>query len=102
MSIPETRHTFSSHSRHGFGGWRETVESAQAHDPGDQFEAMGKVGADSGVQVITTMPAPLPGVGSFPVEFVIASTAEPIELVASPISSSSCAEERVFVSRTPI
>ena len=45
------------------------------------FEAMGKLGTVPGVQVIATMPAPLPGGGNFPVEFIIASTAEPIELL---------------------
>src|SRR5439155_20549248 len=40
-----------------------------------------KVSAVPGVRVIATTPAPLPGGGDFPVEFVIASTAEPRELL---------------------
>jgi multidrug efflux pump len=45
------------------------------------LEVMGKTSKIPGVQIITTTPPPLPGGGNFPVEFVISSTAEPIELV---------------------
>ena len=45
---------------------------------GDVF---GKLSAIPGVQAIATTPSPLPGGGQFPVEFVIASTAEPRELL---------------------
>ena len=44
-------------------------------------EVFAKVSAVPGVRVIATTPAPLPGGGQFPVEFVIASTAEPRELI---------------------
>jgi multidrug efflux pump len=83
MSIPETRHTFQlTQPFTGFGGmgvkpWSQRTRTTEEI----MFEAMGKLGPIPGVQVIATMPAPLPGGGQFPVEFVIASTAEPIELV---------------------
>src|SRR5207244_6904224 len=35
-----------------------------------------------GIRVISVVPPPLPGGGDFPVDFVIASTAEPAQLVA--------------------
>lgn len=44
-------------------------------------EVFGKLSAIPGIQAIATTPSPLPGGGQFPVEFVIASTAEPRELL---------------------
>ncbi len=44
-------------------------------------EVFGKLSAIPGVRVIATTPAPLPSGGQFPVEFIIASTAEPRELI---------------------
>ncbi|MEA3209897.1 MAG: multidrug efflux pump [Chthoniobacter sp.] len=83
QSIPETRHTFQlTQPFMGFGGmgvkpWSQRSRSTEEILP----EVFGKVGAIAGVQVIATTPAPLPGGGQFPVEFVIASTAEPRELL---------------------
>jgi multidrug efflux pump len=44
-------------------------------------EVFGKTAAIPGVRVIAVTPAALPGGGNYPVEFVIASTAEPRELL---------------------
>jgi len=45
-----------------------------------QLEAQGRMAKIPGVRVITLVPPALPGGGSFPVDFVIASTAEPERL----------------------
>jgi multidrug efflux pump len=44
----------------------------------ESTEPLSKI---AGVRVIPMTPAPLPGAGDFPVDFVIASTAEPAQLV---------------------
>ena len=83
QSFPETRHTFQlTEAFGGFSGmglkpWSERKRTPEEMVP----EAFGKLGAIPGVRVIATTPAPLPGGGQFPVEFVISSTAEPIELL---------------------
>ena len=83
QSFPETKHTFQlTQAFTGFSGmglkpWSERKRSPEQILP----EAFGKLGAVPGVRVIATTPAPLPGGGQFPVEFVIASTAEPAELL---------------------
>jgi len=45
-----------------------------------QMEVSGRMGQIPGVRVITLVPPALPGGGSFPVDFVIASTADPERL----------------------
>ena len=83
QSFPETKHTFQlTQPFGGFSGmglkpWSERKRTAEEMLP----EAFGKLGSVPGVRVIATTPAPLPGGGQFPVEFVIASTAEPRELL---------------------
>ncbi len=82
-SIPETKHTFQL--TQPFGGvtgmgvkpWSERKRTTEQMLP----EAFGKVSAIPGVRVIVTTPSPLPGGGQFPLEFVIASTAEPRDLL---------------------
>ncbi len=83
MSFPETRHTFQlTEPFGGFSGMGLKPWSQRKRTPEQMLpEAFGKLGAIPGVRVIATTPAPLPGGGNFPVEFVIASTAEPIELL---------------------
>ena len=82
-SFPETKHTFQlTQPFTGFSGmglkpWSERKRSPEQMLP----EAFGKLGSVPGIRVIATTPAPLPGGGQFPVEFVIASTAEPAELL---------------------
>lgn len=83
QSIPETKHTFQiTEAFGGFSGmgvkpWSERNRTTE--------EIVGEVFAKTstipGIRVIATTPAPLPGGGQFPVEFVIASTAEPDQLL---------------------
>ncbi len=82
-SFPETGNTFQiTGATFGFSGmvtkpWSERKRNTEAL----AFAANSEVAKIPGVQVITTTPSPLPGGSNFPVEFVIASTAEPEELV---------------------
>ncbi len=83
QSFPETAHTFLLTSPiGGFGGmvtkpWDErTRTSAEL-----QVIASGELAKIPGVRVIPLTPPALPGGGSFPVDFVVASTAEPERLV---------------------
>jgi multidrug efflux pump len=83
MSIPEAKHTFQiTQPFMGFGGvglkpWSQRERSTEEVLP----EVFGKMAQIPGVRVIATTPDPLPGGAQFPVEFVIASTAEPKELL---------------------
>ncbi|HEX8295149.1 MAG TPA: efflux RND transporter permease subunit, partial [Chthoniobacteraceae bacterium] len=83
MSFPETRHTFQlTEAFGGFSGMGLKPWSDRTRGTEEILgEAFGKLSTVPGVQVIATTPAPLPGGGQFPVEFVIASTAEPRELL---------------------
>jgi len=82
-SLPETEHTFQlTNPSGGFSGmvtkpWSERKRNTE-QILGEVFARVSNI---SGVRVIATTPAPLPGGGQFPVEFVIASTAEPRELI---------------------
>jgi len=82
-SFPETKATFQiTFPSGGFGGmvtkpWGErTKSSEQLH-----MESSVELAKIAGVRVIPIVPPPLPGGGSFPVDFVIMSTAEPQQLV---------------------
>jgi multidrug efflux pump len=83
-SFPETRNTFQiTFPTGGFGGmvtkpWSERHRSTAQMN----MEASGKLGRIPGVRVISVTPPSLPGGGSFPVDLVIASTAEPQQLLA--------------------
>jgi multidrug efflux pump len=83
MSAPEVSNTFQiSSPTGGFGGlvtkpWNERKRSTQQISA----ELFPKTGAIAGLQVIPITPPPLPGGSNFPIEFVIASTAEPKELL---------------------
>jgi multidrug efflux pump len=82
-SFPETAHTFQlTQPSGGFSGM-VTKPWSQRTRTTEQIlgEVFAKVSAVPGVRVIATTPAPLPGGGDFPVEFVIVSTAEPRELL---------------------
>jgi multidrug efflux pump len=66
----------------GFGGmvlkpWSQRTKTAEQLLV-ESTEPLSKI---AGVRVIPMTPAPLPGAGDFPVDFVIASTAEPAQLV---------------------
>ena len=79
MSLPETAYTFQlTFPNAGFSGmvvkpWGERKRTT-AQILG---EIAPKVGAVPGIRLIPVTPPALPGGGQFPVEFVIASTAEP-------------------------
>jgi len=83
MKIPETQFTFQiTFPNGGFWGdglkpWSERKRSAAKVLP----QVMGGVAAVPGVQTFAVLPPALPGGGNFPVEFVIASTAEPEEIL---------------------
>jgi len=81
--FPETESVFQITSpTGGFGGmvtkpWSERKRTTQEL----LMESAGKLAEIPGVRVIPMTPPPLPGGGDFPVDFVIASTAEPKQLV---------------------
>ncbi len=83
MSIPESAFTFQiTYPNGGFWGvglkpWAERKRTAAHVLP----EVQMKVGGIPGVQTFPILPPALPGGGQFPVEFVIASTAEASELL---------------------
>ncbi|HEY1252067.1 MAG TPA: efflux RND transporter permease subunit [Thermoanaerobaculia bacterium] len=82
-AMPEHQSVFQlTNPTGGFGGmvtkpWSERKKSTQQL----QVEASMGLSKIPGVRVISLVPPPLPGGGSFPVDFVIASTAEPQRLV---------------------
>jgi multidrug efflux pump len=81
-SFPETESIFQITSpTGGFSGmvakpWSERGKTTEQL----LVEAAGKLSDIPGIRVIPMTPAPLPGGGDFPVDFVIASTAEPQQL----------------------
>jgi len=83
MAIPESQTTFQiTFPTGGFWGvvlkpWEERKRSAFRILP----EVQAKVAAIPGVQTFPILPPALPGGGQFPVEFVIASTAEASEVL---------------------
>jgi multidrug efflux pump len=83
QSIPETRFTFQiTNPTGGFWGdglkpWDERKRNAGQILP----EISGKVAAVPGVQTFAVLPPALPGGGTFPVEIVLASTAEVSEIL---------------------
>ncbi len=83
LSIPETSFTFQlTFPTSGFGGgvlkpWDERKRTAFAILP----EAQQKLAAISGISIFPIMPPALPGGGSFPVEVLLASTAEPARIL---------------------
>ena len=83
FTVPETQFTFQiSSPTGGFWGaglkpWDERKRNAFQVLP----EIAAKVSPIPGVQSFAILPPALPGGGSFPVEFVIASTAEPSQIL---------------------
>jgi multidrug efflux pump len=82
-SFPEYKNTFQLvYPTGGFGGmvtkpWSERKKTTeQLH-----LESSAALGKIPGIRVISLIPPALPGGGDFPVDFVIASTAEPEQLV---------------------
>src|ERR1700751_2246617 len=82
-SFPESESIFQITSPNGgFGGmvtkpWSERKKTAQQL----LVESAGPLSKIAGIRVIPLTPPPLPGGGDFPVDFVIASPAEPQQLV---------------------
>ena len=82
-SFPESESIFQITSpTGGFGGmvtkpWSERKKTAQQL----LLESTGPLSKIAGIRVIPLTPPPLPGGGNFPVDFVIASPAEPQQLV---------------------
>lgn len=82
MSVPETDFTFQvTFPTGGFSGmvtkpWAERDKSVFEIMP----EVQQKLSAIAGVKILPITPPPLPGGGQFPVEFVIASTADTKEI----------------------
>jgi multidrug efflux pump len=81
-SFPESASIFQITSPNGgFGGmvtkpWSERTKTAQQL----LMESMGPLSRIPGIRVIALTPPPLPGGGDFPVDLVIASSAEPAQL----------------------
>ena len=81
-SIPETQSVFQlMFPTGGFGGmvtkpWSERSRTTEQL----LMETMGPLSKIPGIRVIPMTPPPLPGGGDFPVDFVIASSAEPRQL----------------------
>src|SRR5262249_26518733 len=82
QSFPETVSTFQlTYPSGGFSGmitkpWGARHRSTQQL----QMQVAGQVSKIPGIRVIPLVPPPLPGGGSFPVDFVITSTADPKQL----------------------
>ncbi|HEV7405977.1 MAG TPA: efflux RND transporter permease subunit [Chthoniobacteraceae bacterium] len=82
QSMPETRHTFQittppfSFSGIGLKPWSERKRKASEI----YFDLKPKLESLPGVQVLAKQPDPLPGGGTFPLELVVTTTAEPLEL----------------------
>jgi multidrug efflux pump len=83
-SFPESQSVFQiTQPTGGFGGmvtkpWSERKKTAQQL----MLESAGPLSHIAGIRVIPLTPPALPGGGNFPVDFVIASPAEPQQLVA--------------------
>ena len=81
-SLPETASIFQlTFPSGGFGGfvtrpWSERTKTTQQL----LMEVMGPLSQIPGIRAIPLTPPPLPGGGDFPVDFVIASAAEPQQL----------------------
>ena len=83
LGFPETDATFQiTFPTGGFGGMVTKPWSERERTSAElQMEAAAKLSRIPGVRIIPLTPPALPGGGDFPVDFVIASTAEPERLV---------------------
>ncbi len=83
MKVPETRFTFQlTFPTSGFSGmvmqpWEKRDRSVFEILP----EVQASLGKIPGIQLIPIIPPALPGGGQFPIEFVIASTAKPEQIL---------------------
>jgi multidrug efflux pump len=83
-SFPETKNTFQITTPGGGFAGMVTVPWAQRHRSTAQLQVQvaGAFSQVPGIRAIALTPPALPGGGGFPVDVVIASTAEPQQLVA--------------------
>jgi multidrug efflux pump len=83
-SFPESGSIFQITTPGGGFGGMVTKPWSQRKKTTNQLlaESMGPLSKIAGVRVIPFTPPPLPGAGNFPVDFVIASSAEPQQLAA--------------------
>lgn len=83
MGFPETEFTFQlTMPTSGFGGMVLTPWDQRERSVFDLMpDATARLGAIPGINMFPVTPPALPGGGDFPVEFVIASTAEPAEIL---------------------
>ena len=83
LSVPETKFVFQvTMASSGFGGmvvkpWQERERTIFQILP----EVQGKLHHIPGIRMFPVLPPALPGGGQFPVEFVLASTAEPDQIL---------------------
>jgi len=83
LAEPETNFTFQITSpASGFGGmvlkpWQERKRTVFQVLP----EVQGKLSTITGIRMFPVTPPALPGGGQFPVEFILASTAEPAQIL---------------------
>ena len=83
LKVPETNFTFQiTNPSFGFGGmvvkpWQERQRTVFQILP----EVQRALAAIPGIRMFPVTPPPLPGGGQFPVEFILASTAEPREIL---------------------
>jgi multidrug efflux pump len=83
-SLPEHQNTFQiTFPSGGFGGM-VTKPRSERKKSTSQLQVETSIGMSkiAGLRVISVVPPALPGGGSFPVDFVLVSTAEPEQLVA--------------------
>jgi multidrug efflux pump len=84
MSVPEAEFTFQvTFPSSGFGGlvvapWEQRERTVAQIMP----EVQAGLASIPGIQMFPVTPAALPGGGDFPVEFIIASTADPEQILA--------------------
>ena len=80
-SLPESDSIFQiTFPTGGFGGMTTSRGAADKTTEQLVMETMGPLSQIPGIRVIPIVPPPLPGGGDFPVDFVIASAAEPQQL----------------------
>ena len=82
-AMPENESVFQITSPSGGFGGMVTKPWSERKKKASQLQVEASIGLSKipGVRVISLIPPALPGGGSFPVDFVVASTAEPAQLI---------------------
>jgi multidrug efflux pump len=84
MEIPETQFTFQI-TNPGGGFWGDGLKPWEARKRTAAqvlHEIQSRISVIAGIQTFAVLPPSLPGGGTFPIEFVVASTAETSEVLA--------------------